>query len=333
MTSGTWVRLNTSLPATEIGAHSAPTWETLADGGNGEASFDLSLSAKNDHHLLRPGTLMQVMVGTYPAWVGRIKDFDRTSGRVIGAGIQADAYKIPALDGGGNATRDFGVALATAVAAPWSWTANNGSGITGSVAGNSTEPQMIGELLDDLAKQEGKRWGQLPNTHLYLRADPTAPSWLATPDAAVFGTTNEDRPTHLVGRYFNGSANVTTVRGSGSPARAEFRDLTGEGTLTATQANQRLDNELALSGTKTGWVNGAVLSRDQLTTQGGTPAALESVRAGSMIRALGVGYSSLASTSPDMVIGKTRYTAGESVIYVEPVNTAPRTFVDVLAAA
>lgn len=328
-----WVRLDGRLAATEIAAHSAPTWETLADGGSGESSFELALDVKSDHPLLKPGKRLEIFYGSYRVWLGRVGDWDRENGRVVGRGIHTDAYGVPAFDGGGAATRDLGTALAVAVAAPWSLLVNNFDGVSGAAVGDSTEPLTMGALLDAIAQQEGRRWGVRPNTALYLRADPTVPQWLASPESSVFGSTDEDRPTHLVGLFFDGVNNVPTTRGSGSPARAEFVDLTGRGTLTLATVNSMLDNALAKTGTRNGWVNGATLQREQITTIGGTPAALESVRAGSMVRALGVGYAGMSSSSPDMVIGKTRYTAGSDMIYVEPVNKAPRSLAEVIAAS
>jgi hypothetical protein len=325
-----WIRVNGTTAATDIGAHSAPTWETLADGGNGEASFEFSMDVKSDHQYLQPDKRLEIFYGTSRVWLGRIADWDRDAGRVIGRGIHTDAYQIPAIDGSGNTTRDFGIALPVAISN--GWLANNFDLVSGSADGDSTDPMMIGDLLDLIAEQTGKRWGQRPNTGIYLNSDPTEPRWLAMPEASVFGATNEDRPTHLVGRFFDGTNNVTTTRGSGSPMRAMFVDLTERNTITLAQANAILDANLARMGSRNGWVNGTTLHREQLTTVGGVPAALEAVRAGHMVRALGVGYEGYGSSSPDVVIGKTRYTAGEDTIYVEPVNTAPRNAVDVWAA-
>ncbi len=329
-----WVRLNGTTPATEIAAHTPPTWETWADGGNGGSSFVLNLSAKRDSHLLKPGTLMEILYGCYRVWLGRVEDFDRTTATVTGRGIQTDALTIPALDGTGAATRNLTTALTTAAAVPWSWRFLNFGLGSYTATGDSGEPLMMGQLLDLIAEQTGKRWGQLPNSGLYLRSDPTVPTWLTSPDSSVFGHTDEGRATHLVGRYNTGAGYATTTRGTGSPARAELVDLTDRGTLTLAQANAILDAALAARGpSRYGLVNGTTLSREQVTTIGGTPAALESVRAGSMVRAHGIAYSGMSTTAPNMVIGKTRYTAGETTIYLEPVDIAPRTLRDVIAAA
>lgn len=329
-----WIRLGGRMPATELAAHSAPTWETLADGGNGESSFDLSISTKVLPPLLATGTLLEIMCGPRRLWLGRIGDYDRTEGRVVGRGIHTDAYQIPALDSGGNVTRNFLSALNVAASAPWNWLVGNPNGVSGVASGDATSPQMVGQLADELAAELGKRWGQGPDGDLYLQADPSTPTWLATPEAAAFGQTSESEFTVMLARYFNGTANVTSapVFKAGSEVRTDIKDYTDKGTLTAGQVATMLQTELGM--TAPGWVNGVTLHREQLTTMGGTPAFLPAVTARTMMRAHGLLADGVVQAPwLDVVIGKTRYTAGEDVIHLEPANKAARTFTDVIAAA
>lgn len=329
-----WVRLGGWLPATEIAAHSAPTWETQADGGHGEASFDMAISAKVLPPLLERGTLVEIMLGGSRLHVGRINDYDRAEGRVIVRGIQTDAYQLPAL-GPDGVTRDIVTAINTAVAAPYNWIANNRNGVAGVATGNTTQPQMIGELFDEYVAQLGYRWYLDTNLTVFMGADPASPTWMATPDAAAFGATDEGSPTMLIGRYFNGTENVNAVqtKAGARVVRTEFRDLTNRGTLTGPQADAILAAELTTSGPS--WVNGITLSREQLTTIGGTPAFLPAVHARStMLRAHGLMADGVIQAPwLDVVIGKTRYTAGEDTIYLEPANKAPRGLEDVVAAS
>lgn len=335
--SAYWIRLGGWLPASEIAAHTPPTWETLADGGNGVASWEVGGTGKVAHQLLAPGTLAQIMLGALPVWTGRIADYDRADGQVSGRGIHVDAQHIPALDSLGAATRDTFVATTVAYGSPWRWYVSNPNGVGGTVLGDATDPVMVAELYDQYATQEGKRWGQDGAGALYLTTDPTVPQWLTVGDSAMFGATSEGAANVLVGRYFDGTQNLTTIRsavGGGANGVGETVDLTGRGTLTTSQANGILDAALGAQRTGNGWVNGVELTREQLTTMGGAPAHLASVRAGQMVRAHGIGYGFAAHGAPylDTVIGKTRYTAGDESIYIEPVDTAPRNLVDVLAA-
>lgn len=321
-------------PATEIAPHTPPSWETLADGGTGEISWSFALTPRSQHPALRPGSLVQVKVGGMSVARGALVDPDRTEWACVARGVQNDRYL--ALDASGNVTRNLGTAITQAIARGWRVAnpQNHGAGYT--VPGDSTEPQTMSALLTEAAGSA--RWGIDPIGNLYVRSDPTTPWWQAAPDSAIFGTTDEETTTHLVGLYFDGTNNQKTIRPALSSVvqhRAEEPvDLTERGTLTLSQANAILDAALAQNN-KIGFTNGVTLTSAQITTVGGSSAFLPSIRAGVMMRAHGLISARASVQTPvlDFVIGKTRYTAGDDVIYVEPVNTAPRTFADVIAAA
>lgn len=321
-------------PATEIAAHTPPSWETLADGGTGEIAWTFTLTPRSQHPALRPGSIVEVRVGGMRVARGALMDPDRTGWDCKAYGIQGARFM--ALDASGNVTRDLGLAISQAIARGWrvSNPQSHGAGYT--VPGDSTEPQTVGSLLDEAVV--GQRWGIRPDGALYVASDPTDISYRAIPDSAVFGTTDEATVTHLVGVYYDGSSNQKAIRPAGLtavPNRAEEPiDLTSAGTLTLSAANTILDG-LLKDRTKVGFTNGVTLHREQLTTVGGTPAFLPAVRAQRLVRADGMisARASLQTPFLDFVIGKTRYTAGDDSIYLEPVNTAPRTLADVIAAA
>lgn len=332
-----WIRLN-GIPANLIAPHSAPTWETLADGGNGAASWEMGKSAKFQHQALAPDSLAEILLGPKRVWFGRIDDYDRLTGAVAGRGIHTDTLGIPAFDSGGNPTRLAAAALTTAVAPPWSWQMVDPEGhatAMGSAAGDDTSPMMLHSLLDQIAAQNGKRWGQDASGALYYRSDPTVPTWLVAPETAAFGTTGEGAASHLVGQYDSGGGVLSVVRGTSvGAARAEVVDLTGRGVMSEAQVVELLDNALAQMKPRYSWVNGVEIPLSRVTTMGGTPAHGASVRAGTMVQAHGFATAgSFSSLVMRDVIGKTRYTAGASSIYIEPVDVAPRTFTDVIAAS
>lgn len=332
--SAYWVRLAGTTPASELAPTSAPTWSTLADGGNGPASFGLGRSAKSQPHLLRPGLLMEIFKGCGRVWMGRIEDFDPNEGQVVGRGLHTDMLGVPALDGLGATTRVADTAVATARSAPWNLLVTDPNAVLpvmGTATGDDTSPQMLATLLDQIGEQAGKRWGQDQNGALFFRADAeVVSSWLLAPGVARFGPTSEGQASHLVGRYqAAGGANATVTRSDpdATVIKAEMVDLTDRGTLSEAQATAILDAALAAGKSATGWVNGVTVTRDQLMTIGGNPASLAGVRAGSRLTVIELGANRSA------VIGKTTYTAGDTTIYLEPANTAPRSFVDVIAAA
>ena len=163
-----------------------------------------------------------------------------------------------------------------------------------------------------------------------MRPDPSGPTLLAAPGSTMFSPANENAPKRLAGRYFDGTSNLTALAGSGAPEQDV--DLTDRGTLSLAAAEAVLAGMLSRSGA-TGWVGSATLHREQLTTIGGQPANLASDLTGQMLRAHGVAEGFVAGAPwQDVVVGKTTYTAGDDSITIEPVNSAPRTLGDVIAA-
>lgn len=334
-----WVRLGGRLPATEIAPHTAPTWETLADGGIGEVSFEFALSPNAQHRLLATGVKVEVMLGAQVVATALMSEPDRTDWSIKAQGLSAASRRIAAVNSLGEMTRDVGQVIQNVTTTTGWWDVTNPYGVGGGkvVTGDSVDAQMVGTLLDDLAAQEGQRWGADKEARLFMRSDPTSATCMIAPGAVTFGTTDEQQATQLVARYESAAAIYETrfypavVSGR---VTHELVDLTSRGVMTATAVDDVLAGMLALGKADQSWTNGATLSQDQIT-RNGVPVCLPLLTAGvDMARVTGQS-SGYLSSAPwyDVVIGKTRYTAGEDTIYLEPVNTAPRNFTDVISAA
>lgn len=335
-----WVRLGGWLPATEIAPHSPPSWETLASGGIGEVSFEFALSPKAQHQLLTVGTKVEVMLGAQAVATSLMSEPDRTEWAIKAQGLSAASRNVAAVNSLGEFTRDVGQVLLNVTTQGW-WPVTNPFGVGAGkvVAGDATGPLMVGELLDQLAEQEGKRWGVDGAGRIYMRPDPTVATCVIAPEAAAFGVTDEGRATQLVGRYVDaGGVGTTriyppTVNG---PIIHEVVDLTDAeryGALSEAQVDAILSGAFSLGKAETNWTNGVTLDREQITRRG-VPAVLPTLTAGvDMARATGMSSGYLSAPWLDVVIGKTRYTAGERSIYLEPVSKAPRTFTEVIAAS
>lgn len=324
-----WVRVD-GVPGGEIADHSAPTWETLIDGGCGLSSTTFSTSLQVPPHALRKGARYEIFAGMSPLYTGWVTEYDRRSGVLHAAGLASQLYRFLALEEGDVPTRDIGNAVSTAKFR--GWMGSNPYGIDGIVDGDSTgNPITVGALLDAFCEQTGQRWGCDQRGNLYLWTPPTQADWIVSPGGAAFGETNEDSPTFLAGRYETTlGANATAY--AGTVGLEGDVDLTDRGPLTEAEAEGILAGMLERkSGTS--FVNSVDLTSEQITTLGGSPAFLPTVRAGQFMRSFGVGHISSGAFSLDSFIGKTSYTAGASTINVEPLNTAPRKFVDVVAAA
>lgn len=151
-----WLRLDGWIPATEVAAHTPPTWETHADGGIGEISWAFSLTPRSQHQALRKGALVEVMCGPMPVATGLMTEPDRSSWQCHAFGLSSSLGRIAALDNLGNATRDLSVAVAQAIVdgSP----VRNPAPVSGTAAGDSTgNPSTIGSILTDYAEQTGQR--------------------------------------------------------------------------------------------------------------------------------------------------------------------------------
>lgn len=326
-----WVRLGGAMPATEIAEHTPPTWETLADGGIGEVSLTFALDSQVVHPLLATGTLVEVFYGAEAVATAQVTEYDRNTGALAGYGLSAHANKLLALSGTGAPTRDLFQAITTAQA--WGWPAQNPNLAGGLASGAADAPVFLGELFTQRAAEHGFRWGVDGRGDIYLRADPGIPTYMIMPGAAAFGTTDEGAASHLVGTYRDVTSDTLQTLiwpPSGTPRAHEVVDLSESGPMSVTEAGRILGGLLSLDSV-TGWTNGVELGPEQITLNG-VPADLALVTAGQMARA--TGFSADLADAPwlDVVIGKTRYTAGADVIYLEPTNKAPRTFVEVQSA-
>lgn len=331
--SSDWLRI-AGVPATEIAPHTAPTYETGADGGCLSASFAFSLSSRSQHYALRSGALVEIMRGPLPVWSGVLTEPDRTTWECQAAGISSTLNDYLALDiGTGFVTRN--VATAVAYAQSIGCKVLNPDYLAGGYVASGVlpnNPESVFKVLDDYATQVASRWGVDGQRVLYIRADPTAPTLMAAPGTALFGQTSESTPRRLAGRYFDGTNHQTAFAGVEAPEADVGDKLIERGTLSFIEAQVVLGGILAKQ-TKQAWTNGVTLHREQLTTMGGQPANLGAIRAGQMLRAQGLAYGDAASgVRLDVVIGKTRYTVGSDTIYLEPVNKAPRTQEEIIAA-
>jgi len=323
------VRLDGWAPASLVGAHSPPTWETVADGGIGEISLEFGRSARAGHQLLRRHTLIEVLYGAQPVATGRITDFDRASGQVKAQGLST--VNLTATDANGNATRDVGMAVAAARTK--GWPVRVGPGVHGIASGDIPNEPHLGALLTDFATERALRWGVTGDRVLYVRPDPTAPKYRVAPGRAAFAASSDGVTTHLVARYQTGSGLGTLSWPPSGVVRGEQPvDLTSRGPLTPTQVGAILGAMLALSRGRPRWESGVTLHRSAITSNG-EPAVLPLVTAGTMLRATGVPQDMQLGGGMflDVVIGKTTYTAGSEEIYVEPVNTAAHDLTGVLA--
>lgn len=331
-----WIKVN-GIPLDERVTMSPPQWETLADGGCGQASFIVRDSVFGAGRQLVPGALVEIMRGLLAVYAGEVLDYNPETGEVACVGLAAVAANYTALTSGGATTRDSSVAVDAAAARGWRVVTRTGA--FGTASGDDTSPQPVASLISAYADQVAMRWGVTGSSRLFIRADPTMPQWCLSPGSVALGSSVEGAVSHYVVRYDSGSGYVTVISAHPKahlmPRHEETLDLTDRGTMGFMEVSALMGGIHALTPAGLAWSSGATVASSQLTTIGDTPADLASVMGGQMVRifASPTASATMPTMWVDAVIGKTSYTAGEDLIYLEPVNKAPRNLADGLAAA
>jgi len=347
------------LPLFSIGPTGAwgdLSWMTRwGDGACGmyEASWTMPLPPGFAHPLLRRGTLVELMDGSYrvgsplimsePAIGTGIDDPWQITCTGIGREVEGDS-SFYAFDGSGFATLVPSTAVDQAIAAPrnlrWAGrdaTVPSSALVTGS---SSDAPMTVGGLLTAVAQSTGNRWGVFGDNKVGFRADPTTPSYHVTPGSAQLGTADDDYATvvyvvHIdsnTSAYARVSSPATTSATETKFARREYLvDLTTLGAIPTATAQGYADGILARSKGRLAWTNGLTLTSNEILTSGGVSASLskvaEDVSTGCMVRLHGIFDDLLefsGQTWLDIVIGEAKLTDGTDLIDLSPIGLAAR---------
>lgn len=306
-----------------------PKWSHVWPGGSANASWE---ATDMPQALTRRGLLVELMFGGECIWSGPQTD----AGNAVGLWTVGVDYA--ALDGSGDATTVPDTAVDQAIERGLPWLRRDSISTDPVDLDVSQGPATIGALLDAYADAETKRWGVDPNGYVYAVADPTDPSAVILPLDQPLAPGGEDFATALIGRYYNGTDYVTTspVTDATSVLLNGYHeatvDLTGRGTLTGTKATNLLKALLALGKSQPSWASSVTLGYDDILSPGGVPVALESVRAGQVVRVLGFTADAQVlggSTYVDVLIGQSDMDDGGLVL--TPFGAPARSLVDMLA--
>ena len=331
--NGTW--LSSVAPWGDL------TYSTLADGGCGQASWNMQLPRGSRHRSLRRGGIVEVRAGTQNLFKGVLAEpDDNDEGWAFHAdGLYTEGTGYMAFDAALNTTSTPDTAIDQAIARGLRWNRPTSIGSTPFVNGDATEGlQSVPQLLDDYAQSVSKRSGVDAAGNVFMRSDPTLPTWHMTPGSGVFGLADDEYASDVYLRYFTTTLALATAHAGDAAAAARFgrkeyaidgRDL---GPLTGPVADGYAAGFVAKGASRLGWTNSLTPSRWQLTTAGGTPAFLPAVKGGQMVRLHGV-LDDQGRPLPyvDFVIGEATYSAADDTVTIAPVGLAARSLTDVLA--
>lgn len=321
----------------EIGHHSAITYETVADGGMGDASWTVHLEPDSFPRGLRERAFAEAFAHGERVWHGRIQEIDRETGGVRGRGTWADGETIPAIDGTGASTRSIATAIATARVLGWKV---NPSNLTGTVDGDPSEPVSVVKLLTWWGEQEGKRVGVDARGNIYARADPVEPRWVITSNDVQFSATDLGAPNALAGRYINTSGVLSTTRvygdGYAPPVVMETIDLTERGMLTEAKAASILSAMLRLTDAPVRWTNSLTLHRSQIQNRHGvSPSTFNRLTAGHRARIMSLSAAQqrqIGAPYLDVTLGSVVPTGGSDFVELAPVGVTPQSLEEAMEA-
>lgn len=326
--------------AATIGPVGSVKWSTSAKGGLEQVSWRMSLPETFGHPALRLGSLVELFAGPASLGAGILSEPNQSKDGwdFTAVGLYDDLYTAYlCLDSGGNTTSIPDVAVDQAIADGFPVTRPASLSSVAFAENDETDfLNNVGDLLDAWSDSEGKRWRVNPDWTISADVDPTTPVWHLVPGATRIGITDDEYASVLALRYRDSASTFATVVVEDASAvakrrRAEPVDLTELGVITSGQAADIGEGKLAKGAARYSFTNAVNPSRFQLTTVGGTPAFLPSVRAGQLVRMFGV----LDPQNPqalhfDWVIGHTEYEAGSTQIQLSPVDLMDRNLPDIL---
>lgn len=336
--TGSSATLATLLPGTVGDLAWSSRWGSGPSGPD-KASWTQSLPFTFDDSRLVAGQRVSVVRGGQTLWAGVLTDVQRGEPWSFDAtGLGKVAEDFLALDSSSNPTTNVGTAVSQAVTRglPWSGTALSSLGSFGTNDG--TDYATVASLLTGFHDRQGLRWGVTRNGVAFSSADDTTPRWLLDGHDVVVGMAEDDLSTVVVARYQSGvgtyaSAVVSNAAAVARYGRREYPlDLTDLGTLTLATA-QTYANQVLAALVSPSWVNQITVTRDRLTTPGGVPADLATVRAGQAVQVFGIpGRLGRLSGSGLMTVmlGGVSYVDGAEEITLAPTRLARRTLGAVL---
>lgn len=324
-----------------IGAYSPITVEY---GPHGSEAASWEMNADLRHTYLRGNVAVDIYDGGICIWSGTLIE-PSSDGKYRAKGAWHDAEGLYPMDGSGNLTTNIDLALFHSIItrAELNWT-QLASISNVEWASSATTDMTLADLFDRYAAENALRWWVTPQRAIAFGADPTTPLWLVPHAVAGRGLTpaEDEFYTHLRGRYLDaGGVYRTTEIGSADAAavfgrRVQLIDLSELGNTTSTRANSVLTGMLLKSGARMGWGEGLELAHGQITTTGGTAAALNQITSLQMVRLAGTVDASrpyIFRGYTDIVLDTVRYTDGAQTISLTPMGYAPRTLGDALVEA
>lgn len=313
-------------------------WGGLGHGtrlnGGWQASWTIPpspLTRQWRHPALVYGALVEIYLGPACIWSGTLDEPNWDTGTFLALGSCRDAETAQAIDADGNASRVPNTVIDAAIArGVLSWTRAGDFGDTPVGDDDASGLTTVQALLDAWAEANGAQWKVDARRRLVIAPSITAaeadPIWYIAPGADVLGSSAVDRVDAVFVRYIDSTSGLRqTVRYPATTPTGGIEKgypIIDRGAMPAAEAvavAQAIWGKLA---GRSGWTNGATLSRGMVTTRGGITPDLALIEAGQGIRLLGQHDPRGIALNLDVVIGETDYDWTDDECQANPVGMA-----------
>lgn len=312
-------------------------WRHAADGGCVEASWGISQRPSAlAHPVLTRGALVEVFDGLVRVWVGQLSESGEASSECHAVGLLNSTRRLL------SPTSDLNASINAAITNGAKFTYVNNSAPP---AIPTETPEYLYDAITAAATGAGKRATVRADGVLRFETDPTTPDYYVVPGVGILGRADEDYVTHVSVLYISSVSGTPPVADGTAVATAadtdaaavygrsdHFIDIRDRGLLTATEAGWIASGFLAKAGARLSFANSITVTADQFRSIGGQRTSLAQVRAGQMVRFMGVRTPErVARASFDVVIGATDYEDGSGQITLSPLGLAARNLSDIIA--
>lgn len=293
--------------------------------GPWELSWEMGGSQYFRHPDLVRGATVQLRHGPTPIWAGELTEPNFETQQFSAIGLPRQAEDAAALDFGAITTNPKQAVNWAILRGKLDWSAFHSLPDVPFVSGETQQFNSVAALLDAWSLSQNLTWRVDARGYVQALAQPTTPTYVITPGVGVLGVADEDYFADVYARYQTTSYGYATVEAhSGDSGPDRLIDLTGRGPLTSTAAQAIIDNLMSQGRSRTGWTNGIEVSHGDVLTPGGTPVALSEVRAGQMVRLLGLYDERGASAFTDVVLDETVWNVTGGTVQLKPVGLAAR---------
>lgn len=315
-------------------------WSTRWPLGCYEASWSMILKPRQRPTAVNVGRTVEIYDGSTRIWQGTLSEPNWSEGSFTAVGLYAQASNYTALDSLGNSTSNQTTAVDVAISRGLPWT--RGALSTIPVTTLSDNINTVAQLMDVVNERGGtggaiSRWTVDENGLVQNLPDPTTVTWHLAPGTVDLGQTDTDYASALQVRYLDSSTStyktnlvVDSTLASVYGYLESPVDLTALGPIASATATQYGQSILAATKGRVGWTDSIEVTASQLTSPGGVPADLSSVRARDVVRAFDVPTPLQNLPYVDLVVGEAVYSAGADTVRLSPVDKQPQAFSEII---